>query len=66
MKALVYGGPKATICGSDLRATRDGAPPVSRGRILGHEGTGIIERVGDGVTNFQVTAGIDGSSLFYP
>jgi alcohol dehydrogenase len=44
----------ATVCGSDLRATRNGAAPVSHGRILGHEGTGIIERVGDGVTNFRV------------
>jgi alcohol dehydrogenase len=44
----------ATISGSDLRATRGHAPRIARGRILGHEGTGIIERVGDRVSNFRV------------
>lgn len=43
----------ATISGSDLRA-RGNAPRIARGRILGHEGTGIIERVGDRVSNFRV------------
>jgi len=44
----------ATVSGSDLRATRGHAPRIAHGRILGHEGTGIIERVGDRVANFQV------------
>ncbi len=43
----------ATISGSDLRSMKGGAAPISRGRILGHEGTGIIERVGDDVSNFR-------------
>ena len=42
-----------TICGSDLRTMR-GDGPVTRGRILGSEGTGIIERVGDNVSDFRV------------
>jgi len=44
----------ATICGSDLGAMRGDTPHVARGRILGHEGTGVIERVGDCVFNFRV------------
>lgn len=44
----------ATICGSDLRVMRGDTPRVAHGRILGHEGTGIVERVGDDVANFGV------------
>lgn len=44
----------ATICGSDLRAMMGGAPAIARGRILGHEGDGVIERIGDRVSNFRV------------
>lgn len=44
----------ATISGSDVCAMRGDGSPVARGRILGHEGTGIIERVGDGVFKFRV------------
>lgn len=43
----------ATISGSDLHAARNGAPPVAHGRILGHEGTGIVEQVGGEVTRFH-------------
>ena len=43
-----------TISGSALRATKFDAPRIARGRILGHEGTGIIECVGDRVSNFRV------------
>jgi alcohol dehydrogenase len=44
----------ASICGADLRAMWGGSPPVVRGLILGHEGTGIVEKVGDSVCNFRV------------
>lgn len=44
----------ATISGADLRVMRGNAPRIARGRILGNEGTGIIERVGDRVSNFRV------------
>jgi alcohol dehydrogenase len=44
----------ATICGSDPNAMKGHAPRVARGRILGYEGVGIIERVGDDVSSFSV------------
>ena len=43
-----------TISGSALRATRGDVPCIARGRILGHEGTGIIERIGESVAKFGV------------
>lgn len=43
-----------TISGSDLHSMRGDAPRIARGRILGSEGTGIIERVGDRVSQFHV------------
>jgi len=44
---------KTTICGTDLHILKGDVPEVIDGRILGHEGTGIIEEVGTGVTNFK-------------
>ena len=44
---------KTTICGTDLHILKGDAPAVTSGRILGHEGVGIIEDVGDAVTNFN-------------
>jgi alcohol dehydrogenase len=35
-----------TICGTDLHILRGDVPTVTRGRILGHEGVGIIEELG--------------------
>jgi alcohol dehydrogenase len=43
-----------TICGTDLHILKGDMPVVVDGRILGHEGIGIIEQVGTGVTEFQV------------
>ena len=45
---------KTTICGTDLHILRGDVPTVKDGRILGHEGVGIIEQVGEGVSNFSV------------
>jgi alcohol dehydrogenase len=42
-----------TICGTDLHILKGDLPDVTDGRILGHEGIGIIETVGDGVTEFK-------------
>jgi alcohol dehydrogenase len=42
-----------TICGTDLHILKGDLPVVVDGRILGHEGIGIIEQVGAGVTEFQ-------------
>jgi alcohol dehydrogenase len=45
---------KTTICGTDLHIMKGDVPLVTDGRILGHEGVGIIERVGANVSNFSV------------
>lgn len=42
-----------TICGTDLHILKGDVSTVSKGRILGHEGVGIIEEVGAGVTAFK-------------
>lgn len=44
---------KTTICGTDLHIMKGDVPAVTDGRILGHEGVGIIDEVGPGVTNFK-------------
>lgn len=44
---------KTTICGTDLHILKGDVPEVTDGRILGHEGVGIIEEVGTAVTNFK-------------
>jgi alcohol dehydrogenase len=38
-----------TICGTDLHILKGDVPTVTDGRILGHEGVGIIEEVGSDV-----------------
>ncbi|SHE31400.1 alcohol dehydrogenase [Modicisalibacter ilicicola DSM 19980] len=43
-----------TICGTDLHILKGDVPAVKDGRILGHEGVGVVEEVGDGVSNIQV------------
>jgi alcohol dehydrogenase len=45
-----------TICGTDLHILKGDVPTVAAGRILGHEGVGIIEEVGANVSNFKVDA----------
>jgi alcohol dehydrogenase len=44
---------KTTICGTDLHIMKGDLPEVKEGRILGHEGVGIIEEVGGAVRNFK-------------
>ncbi len=43
-----------TICGTDLHILKGDMPIVADGRILGHEGIGIVEEIGAGVTEFKV------------
>jgi alcohol dehydrogenase len=43
----------STICGTDLHILKGDMPAVTDGRILGHEGVGIVEEVGSGVSNFH-------------
>jgi alcohol dehydrogenase len=44
---------KTTICGTDLHIMKGDVPAVTDGRIIGHEGVGIIEEVGTAVSNFK-------------
>jgi alcohol dehydrogenase len=44
---------KTTICGTDLHILKGDVPEVTDGRILGHEGVGIIEETGSAVTDFR-------------
>ena len=45
---------KTTICGTDLHIVKGDLPSVTKGRILGHEGVGIVEAIGANVMNFKV------------
>jgi alcohol dehydrogenase len=42
-----------TICGTDLHILKGDVPTVTPGRILGHEGVGVIDEVGSSVSNFK-------------
>ena len=44
----------STICGTDLHILKGDLPAVIDGRILGHEGIGVVEQVGAGVSEFEV------------
>jgi alcohol dehydrogenase len=44
---------KTTICGTDLHILKGDVPTCTPGRILGHEGVGVIDKVGDAVTTFK-------------
>ncbi len=45
---------KTTICGTDLHILKGDVPTCQPGRILGHEGVGVIDTVGAAVTTFKV------------
>jgi alcohol dehydrogenase len=44
---------KTTICGTDLHILKGDVPTVAPGTVLGHEGVGVVESVGAGVTTFK-------------
>ncbi len=44
---------KTTICGTDLHILKGDVPSCQPGRILGHEGVGIVDTVGTGVAAFK-------------
>lgn len=44
---------KTTICGTDLHILKGDVPSCKPGRFLGHEGVGIVDKVGNGVTIFK-------------
>jgi threonine dehydrogenase-like Zn-dependent dehydrogenase len=43
----------SAICGTDLHFVRGTMPGTEEGRILGHEGVGVVEELGDWVRNFD-------------
>ena len=43
-----------TICGTDLHILKGDVPAVQPGRILGHEGVGVVTEVGEAVTEIAV------------
>ena len=44
---------KTTICGTDLHILKGDVPSCLPGRIIGHEGIGIVEEIGPAVTAFK-------------
>jgi alcohol dehydrogenase len=43
---------RTTLCGTDLHILKGDVPSCQPGRILGHEGVGVVEQVGPAVTTF--------------
>ncbi len=44
---------KTTICGTDLHILKGDVPSCTPGRVLGHEGVGVVEEIGAAVTAFR-------------
>jgi alcohol dehydrogenase len=44
---------KTTICGTDLHILKGDVPTCQPGRILGHEGVGVVDQTGSAVTAFK-------------
>ena len=44
---------RTTICGTDLHILKGDVPTCEPGRVLGHEGVGVIEEVGAAVSSFK-------------
>lgn len=44
---------RTTICGTDLHILKGDVPSCTPGRILGHEGVGVIESVGPAISRFK-------------
>jgi alcohol dehydrogenase len=44
---------KTTICGTDLHILKGDVPTCKPGRVLGHEGVGIVDSIGAAVTAFK-------------
>jgi len=42
-----------SICGTDLHILKGDVPTIADGRILGHEGVGLVEEVGTSVLGFH-------------
>ena len=44
---------RTTLCGTDLHIIKGDVPACKPGRILGHEGVGVVEQVGAAVSQFK-------------
>ena len=44
---------RTTICGTDLHILKGDVPTCAPGRILGHEGVGVVDTIGPAVTAFK-------------
>jgi len=44
---------KTTICGTDLHIIKGDVPGCQPGRVLGHEGIGVVHQIGPSVTTFK-------------
>ena len=44
---------RTTICGTDLHILKGDVPSCAPGRILGHEGVGVVDSVGPACTRFK-------------
>ncbi len=44
---------RTTICGTDLHILKGDVPSCTPGRILGHEGVGVVDSIGTAVTSFK-------------
>jgi threonine dehydrogenase-like Zn-dependent dehydrogenase len=44
----------SAICGTDLHFVRGTVPGMKTGTVLGHEGVGIVEALGDDVRNLEI------------
>lgn len=44
---------KTSICGTDLDIVKGEVPVAVDGQTLGHEGVGVIEQVGENISNFR-------------
>ncbi|KKK20554.1 zinc-binding oxidoreductase [Aspergillus ochraceoroseus] len=44
----------ASICGTDLHILKGDVPSIQPGVVLGHEGVGVVEALGDSVKGLQV------------
>ncbi|MDF3934656.1 zinc-dependent alcohol dehydrogenase family protein [Pseudomonas citronellolis] len=44
---------RTTLCGTDLHIIKGDVPACRPGRILGHEGVGVVEQVGSAVSQFK-------------
>jgi len=44
---------RTTICGTDLHILKGDVPSCQPGRVLGHEGIGVVHEIGPSVTTFK-------------